>query len=32
VRHSFLDDPGKRAIVGEIDAYAQSTPSTSARA
>jgi adenosine deaminase/aminodeoxyfutalosine deaminase len=32
VRDSFLDDAGKRALAGEIDAYAQSTPSTSVSA
>ena len=32
VRDSFLDDAGKRALLAEIDAYAQSTPSTSVSA
>jgi adenosine deaminase len=32
VRDSFLPDADKRSLVAEIDAYAQSTPSTSASA
>jgi adenosine deaminase len=32
VRDSFLPDADKRVLVDEIEAYAQSTPSTSASA